>query len=65
MSYVKRERRVFLPTLDDIRQSCGKIQEHWSEWERRKRSGWVEEPHWFPPLVEVDSLLYDISPDSY
>jgi hypothetical protein len=54
---------MFLPTSHDIQQACNKMQEQWSEWERRKRSGWVEEIHWLPP--EVDSLLYDIFPDSY
>ncbi|MHB8972138.1 MAG: hypothetical protein ACYC3X_06505 [Pirellulaceae bacterium] len=57
----KRDSRVFMPTSLDIRQACDKIQERWSERERRKRAGWVEGQHWLPPLVEVDSLPYDVS----
>jgi hypothetical protein len=57
----KRENRVFLPTTHDIREACEKIQESWSERERRKRAGWIEGGHWLPPLVETESLLEDIS----
>ena len=69
MKREKRESRVFLPTSHDIRQACEKIQETWSERERRKRAGWIEGGHWLPPLVETESLLDDISratdPQSY
>jgi hypothetical protein len=65
MNRVNRESKAFLPTLHDIRQACDKIQENWSEWERRKRSGGIEKPHWLPPFVEVDLLFHDVFPDSY
>ena len=57
----KRESRVFMPTSHDIREACERIQESWSERERRKRAGWTDGGHWLPPLVETDSLLYEVS----
>jgi len=57
----KRESRVFLPSSLDIRRACEKIQEGWSERERRKRAGGEEGGHWLPPLVETDSLLAEAS----
>lgn len=55
----KRERRVFLPTSVDIRQACERIQEGWTERERKKRAGANNQQHWLPPLVEADSLFLD------
>lgn len=55
----KRESRVFLPTSHDIRQACDRIQQNWSERERRKRAGWQEGGQWLPPVVTTDSLLDD------
>lgn len=57
----KYESRVYLPSSHDIRQACDRIQKGWSERERRKRAGWIEGGHWSPPLVEADSMLYDLS----
>ena len=57
----KRESRVFLPTSHDIRQACDRIQQDWSERERRKRAGWLEGGQWLPPVVSTDSLLDDAS----
>ncbi len=57
----KYESKVYLPSSYDIREACDQIQKSWSERERRKRAGWIERQHWSPPLVEADSLLYDLS----
>ncbi len=57
----KRESRVFLPTSHDIRQACDRIQQKWSDRERRKRAGWTEGGQWLPPVVSTDSLLDDAS----
>ncbi len=61
MGRAKREGRVFVPTSHEIREACERIQEGWSERERRKRAGWIEGGRWLPPLVEIDSLLYEAS----
>ena len=57
----KRSERTYEPTAQDIREACERIQEGWSERERRNRAGDIEGRHWLPPLVEGQSLLYDVS----
>ena len=52
----KRGRNIFEPTARDIRRACEKIQENWSDQERRKRAGQQHQDHWMPPFVDLDSL---------
>ena len=52
----KRGRNIFEPSARDIRRACEKIQEKWSDQERRKRAGEQHREHWLPPLVDLDSL---------
>lgn len=46
----------FIPTPEEIRRACLRIQATWSEAERRKRAGIVVEP-WEPPQVDSRELF--------
>ncbi len=52
-------RPEYEPTPAEIRAKCAEIQERWSEKERRKRAGGWEDPHWMPPVVELETSLPD------
>jgi hypothetical protein len=60
----KRGRNIFEPTARDIRRACEKIQEKWSDQERRKRAGQAQREHWLPPVVDLDSLDSDRNAES-
>lgn len=55
----RRGRRVFEPSLRDIRFACEKIQAQWSTKERRKRAGCPDGKHWLPPMVELEAALHE------
>ena len=55
----KRSRRggkPYRPTARDIRRACARIQDSWSETERRKRAGFPEQDPWMPPVACADFL---------
>jgi hypothetical protein len=60
----KRGRHIFEPTVRDIRRACEKIQENWSDQERRKRAGQAQREHWLPPVVDLDTLESDRNSES-
>ncbi len=55
----QRSSKIFRPTPHEIRRACEKIQQRWSERERRKRSGRPKDEHWTPPLVTSEWLSTD------
>lgn len=48
-----------LPSRRDIRAACDRIQNHWSETERRKRAGLARVESWAPPLIRGNQLGLD------
>ena len=47
------------PTPEEIKDACEKIQEGWSEQDRKKRAGQVDNGGWTPPEVKSPEFLED------
>ena len=58
---MKRRSEIFLPTSAEIRQACTEIQSAWDERERQKRSRTEITQHWLPPIIDTETLAYNIS----
>jgi len=54
--YRTGRQRIYLPSAGDIEKACDQIQESWTAWEHRKRSGYLDAAPgdvlpWTPPVV--------------
>jgi len=61
MDSTRRDSKIFRPTPHEIRSACERIQQRWSDRERRKRAGRPKNEHWSPPLVTTDWLATEAS----
>ncbi len=54
-----KRRPDYEPSCAEIRCACEEIQRGWSDRERRKRAGALDNPNWLPPSVELESLIFE------
>lgn len=46
----------YVPTAEDIRRGCEKVQSRWSPEEKRKRAGASRRLPWLPPILPMPDL---------
>lgn len=52
---MKNSRSTYIPTRDEVRRACQKIQRGWTTTERNKRLV-TRLPGWLPPLIRTQEL---------
>lgn len=45
-----------VPTHREILDACQRIQQKWSDAERRRRAGLPKAQYWLPPLIPIEQM---------